>query len=107
MVAGATLRAFMSARVGSPLQLVGDPLIYLDGVPANCSDSDPHRARKLALVDQLVEMSALESAPGFNFWPTQNAAVCFRAFSRHSETSVATCHGARSLLFVAATGDKE
>jgi hypothetical protein len=57
------------------VQLVGDPLIYLNGVPANCSDSDPDRARKLALVNQFVEMSTLESAPGFNFWPAQNAAV--------------------------------
>jgi hypothetical protein len=55
-------------------------LLYLNGVPANCSDSDPHRARKLALVDQFVEMGTLEPAPGFNFWPTQNAAGSFRAF---------------------------
>jgi hypothetical protein len=82
-------------------------LIYLNGVPANCSDADPDRARKLAFVDQFVEMCALESAASFDFWPTQNAAVCFGAFSRHPETSVATCHGARSLPFVAATGDKE
>ena len=82
------------------MQLVGDPLIYLNGVPANRSDSDPYRARKFALVDQFVEMSTLESAPGFNFRPTKNAAVCFKAFSRHPGTSLATCQAGRSLLFV-------
>jgi hypothetical protein len=46
-----------------------------------------------------VEVSALEAAAGLDFWAANNAALFFMAFSRHPETSVATCHAGRGAAF--------